>query len=199
MKIKWMNAPLALLLFAVTALAQQQGAAPAGAAPAIAGKKIAVLNTAAFQSRIDEFRTKIEALNKQFEPRVMEIQQLEQRIGTLENTAKAQGVTPAKVAELTEQIESLKREYQRKGEDLQADGNRAREQLLQPVSEKLERFARDYTTRHGITVLVDIANAVNSGNVVWYSTRLDVTEDFIREYNKANPVGAPAASRPPQN
>jgi outer membrane protein len=188
MKFTW--TAVAVLALSAAAFAQQ------GAA-----KKVAGINTSVFQSRIDEFKVKIDTLNRQFEPRVRELEQLAQRIQTLENTAKAQGITPAKVAELTEQTEALKREYQRKGEDLQADGNRAREQALQPISEKLERFARDYTARRGITLLVDIANAVQSGNLVWYDQRLDVTEDFIREYNKANPVtaSAPAATpKPPQ-
>lgn len=191
--MKFTRAVVALLVLGVAAVAQQPGGAPTQAA-----KKIAVINTGVFQSRIDEFKIKIDALNKQFEPRVVEIRQLEQRIATLENTAKAQGITPAKVAELSEQIEALKRDYQRKGEDLQADGNRAREQALQPISEKLERFAQAYTARRGVSLLVDIANAVNSGNVVWYDTRLDLTEDFVKEYNKANPVGAAPATKPGQ-
>jgi hypothetical protein len=32
--------------------------------------------------------------------------------------------------------------------------------------------------------------------VLWFDQRLDVTKDFINEYNKANPV-APAAAAPP--
>ena len=181
-----------LLVLGTAAFAQQTGGAAAASA-----KKIAIINTGYFQTRIDEFRVRMESLNKQFEGRVREITQLEQRIQTLENTAKTPGMTAAKVAELSEQAEALKREYQRKGEDLQADGGRAREQTLQPISEKLERFARDYTNRHGISMLIDIANAINSGNVVWYNPRLDVTEDFIKEYNKANPVAAAPAPKTP--
>src|SRR5690349_4796039 len=126
----------ALLVFSVAASAQT--------AP---GKgRIAVINTTVFQEKIAEFKAKIDALNKQFEPRVRDLEQLGQRIQQMENTIQnGRGtLTPAKIAELSEQMEGLKKEYQRKGEDLQVDGNRVREQALQPVSEKLERFARDY-------------------------------------------------------
>ncbi|MBI3649533.1 MAG: OmpH family outer membrane protein [Acidobacteria bacterium] len=185
---------LALLVLSVAAQAQQ------GAPTAAPGKgKIAVVNTAAFQEGIGEFRAKLEALNKQFEPRIKDLEQLSGRIQSIENTINTQrnALTPAKVAELTEQMETLKREYQRKSEDLQADGNRARDLALQPISEKLEKFAQGYTARKGITVLVDAANAVNSGILLWYDPRLDMTEDFVKEYNKANPAPG-AAPAPPK-
>src|SRR5689334_23924317 len=157
-KIKFAQTIIALLVLGVSAYAQQGAAAPAGKG------KVAVINTGAFQEQIGEFRAKIEALNKQFEPRIRDLDQLATQIKTREDTLKTQGpaLTPAKVAELTEQVESMKREYQRKGEDLQADGGKARDLALQPVSEKLERFAKDYTARKGITVLIDLANAFNS-------------------------------------
>lgn len=178
----------ALLVFSVAASAQT--------AP---GKgRIAVINTTVFQEKIAEFKAKIDALNKQFEPRVRDLEQLGQRIQQMENTIQnGRGtLTPAKIAELSEQMEGLKKEYQRKGEDLQVDGNRVREQALQPVSEKLERFARDYTARKGISILFDLANAVNSNMIVWYDPKMDVTDDFITEYNKANPSAAPSSNPP---
>jgi outer membrane protein len=182
---------LAILLLSLAAFAQQ-GAQPAGKG------KIAVINTAAFQEQVGEFRSKIEALNKQFEPRIKELEQLGGRIQSIENTIKSQGtLSAAKVAELTEQVDSLKRDYQRKSEDLQADGGRARDLALQPISEKLEKFAKLYPAQKGITVLIDLANSLNAGILLWYDPRLDVTEDFIKEYNKANPTPG-AAPAPPK-
>lgn len=184
------------IVFSLFALLVLSVAASAQTAP---GKgRIAVINTTVFQEKIAEFKAKIDALNKQFEPRVRDLEQLGQRIQQMENTIQnGRGtLTPAKIAELSEQMEGLKKEYQRKGEDLQVDGNKAREQSLQPVSEKLERFAKDYTARKGITLLFDLANAVNSNLIVWYDAKMDVTDDFITEYNKANPSTAASANPP---
>jgi Skp family chaperone for outer membrane proteins len=191
-KFKFVYLMIALFAIGGSAMAQTP-AAPAGKG------KIAVINTGVFQEQIGEFKAKLDALNKQFEPRIRELDQLGTQIKTREDTLKSQGsaLTPAKVAELTEQVESMKREYQRKGEDLQADGGKARDLALQPVSEKLERFAREYTARKGITVLIDLANAYNAGLIVWLDQRLDVTEDFIKEYNKANAVPAAGATPKP--
>jgi Skp family chaperone for outer membrane proteins len=192
---------LALTVISVSAFAQQPATNPAKPAPvpaALPKGKIAVINTAAFQDQVDEFKAKVDQLNRQFEPRVKEVQSLADKITALETTLKSQSavLTPARVAEMTENLESMKRDYQRKGEDLQAEGGRARDKAFEPITGKLTKFAEDYTAKHGIVVLVDIANAVQSGTVLWFDPRTDVTQDFVTAYNKANPV-ASAALKPP--
>ena len=169
---------------------------PAGPAELPKGK-VAVINTATFQEQVGEFRAKVDALNRQFESRVKEVQSLADKIGALENTLKSQGqvLNAATVAEKTEQLESMKKEHQRKVEDLQADAGRAREKAFEPITAKLSKFAEDYTARHGIVLLVDIANGVQAGVLVWFDPRTNVTKDFIDEYNKANPVPAAAPAK----
>ena len=86
--------------------------------------------TGVFQQQVEEFKARIDALNRQFEPRVKDVQGLADKINALETTLKSQSgvLAPAKVAEMTENLESMKRDYQRKGEDLQAEAGRARDQ-----------------------------------------------------------------------
>jgi Skp family chaperone for outer membrane proteins len=190
----------ALLALSAGALAQQPAATqtkPAG--PAVLPKgKIAVINTGMFQDQVEEFKAKVEALNRQFEPRVKDVQSLADKINALETTIKTQSgvLTPAKVAEMTENLEAMKRDYQRRGEDLQAEAGRARDKALEPITGKLTKFAEDYTSKRGIIVLVDISNAVQSGTVLWFDPRTDVTTDFIKEYNKANPMATAPAPKP---
>ncbi|HKS43195.1 MAG TPA: OmpH family outer membrane protein [Blastocatellia bacterium] len=214
---------VALLSFAAAASAQQGNPPPtarptvpnnnaprsafsaagnsAGAALLPKGK-IAVINTAAFQQQVLEFKAKLDTLNKQFETRVKEVQGLADRIQALENTIKTQSsaLSATKVAEMTEQVESMKREYQRKGEDLQADANRAKDRAFEPITGKLGKFAEDYTAKRGIVLLIDLANATQAGAIVWFDGRTDITQDFINEYNKANPVPnaapTPAPAKP---
>jgi len=183
----------------VTAIAQTgTGAArPAGGAspniprpaagPAPAKGKIAFVNSAVLQEKLIDYKAKIDELGRQFEPRIKEVQTLNERAVALENTIKAQGgtLTPARVAEMTEQLEGMKRDLTRKQEDLQADGDRARNQQMGPLKDKLQKFLQDFTTRHGITLLIDLSNAVESNTLVWYDRRADVTQQFITEYNQA--------------
>jgi Skp family chaperone for outer membrane proteins len=194
---------LALIIISVSAFAQQPATNQAKPAPgpALLPKgKVAVINTAIFQEQVEEFKAKVAALNRQFEPRVKEVQSLADKINALETTLKSQSgvLTPARVAEMTENLEGMKREYQRKGEDLQAEAGRTRDKAFEPITGKLTKFAEDYTAKHGIVVLVDIANAVQSGTVLWFDPRTDVTQDFVNAYNKANPLTtAPAAAPKP--
>jgi outer membrane protein len=200
MRLKLIFSLAALLTLSAAAMAQQPAAvAGAPTQPFLPKGKVALVNTAAFQEKVGEFRSKIEALNKQFESRVKEVQQLADKINALETTLKSQGqvLAAARVAEMTEQIESMKKDYQRKSEDLQADAGRARDKALGPLTEKLGKFAEEYTSKRGIVLLVDLANAMQSGTLVWYDQRADVTQDFIDQYNKANPVPTSAPAAPP--
>jgi outer membrane protein len=193
---------VAMLGLAASASAQQpaNGTPQAGGAPAMFPKgKIAVIDTGRFQEQVFEFKSKMDALNRQFEPRVKDVQSLGDRIAALETTLKTQSgaLSAAKAAEMTEQLEGMKREYQRKGEDLQADGNRAKQKAFEPISGKLGKFAEQYTAKKGIVLMIDLANAEQAGTVLWFDPRSDVTQDFINEYNKANPVtAAPAPAAP---
>jgi outer membrane protein len=185
-------AVLALQLLGSVALAQQPPSAPPQkTAPVLLPKgKVGVINTSVFQDQVAEFKEKIDGLNRQFDPRVKEVQGLADKINALETTIKSQSgvLTPQRVAEMTENLEGMKRDYQRKTEDLQAEAGRARDKALEPVTAKMGKFAEDYTAKRGIVMLIDIANAVQSGTVLWFDPRADITQDFIKEYNKANPV-----------
>jgi Skp family chaperone for outer membrane proteins len=153
------------------------------------------VNSAVLQEKLTDYKAKIDELGRQFEPRIKEVQTLNDRAVALENTIKAQGasLTPAKVAEMTEQLETMKRDLTRKQEDLQADGDRVRNQQMAPLKEKLQKFLQDFTNRHGITLLIDLSNAVESNTVLWFDQRADVTQQFIAEYNQA--LGQPAATK----
>jgi Skp family chaperone for outer membrane proteins len=195
---------VALATLGIAASAQQvtSGLTPqAGTAPSGLTKgKVAVINTAMFQAQVAEFKARIEALNRQFEPRVKDVQGIADRITALETTVKTQASTlgAAKIAEMAEQIETMKKDYQRKGEDLQAEAGRARDKAFEPIQAKLGKFAEQYTKTRGIVLLVDLANAVQSGTLLWYDPRSDITQDFINEYNKVNPMpGAPPANPKP--
>jgi len=186
---------LRLSLLGVTILAAagiamgQQPAAPSAPKSLVKGK-VAVINTQVLQEQIGEYKAKIDALNRQFEPRMREVQSIVDKINALETTIKTQSgvLTPAKLGEMNEQLEQMKREQKRKSEDLEQDGQRAQVQTLAPVKEKLQKFLQDFTVKRGITVLWDLGNAVEANAMVWYDQRADVTQDFIKEYNQANPV-----------
>jgi hypothetical protein len=84
----------------------------------------------------------------------------------------------------------MKVDYQRKATDVQESAKREQEKIFTPFSEKLRKFAAEFTAKREIVILVDLGNA--GGALLWYDPRADVTKDFVAEYNKANPVSSPA-------
>jgi Skp family chaperone for outer membrane proteins len=99
-------------------------------------------------------------------------------------------------------LDEKKRKGQREVEDLQADYGKALEVATKPVRDKLSQFVNSYATQRGIVMIIDLPVSYQNGVLAYWNPSTDVTDDFIAEYNKANPVpgGAPAsqpASKPP--
>jgi Skp family chaperone for outer membrane proteins len=196
--INLLLAGLVLALLATLGLGQTAGG-PAAAASSGQKTKIAFINSAELQAKLNDYKQKVDELNHQFEPRVKEIQTLIDRINALETTIKTQSgvLPPAKIAEMTDQLNEMKVQQKRKAEDLQADGERARNQQLAPFKEKLQKFLQQFTAKHDISLLVDLANGLESNTIVWFDPRADLSAAFIAEYNAANPVPASATAPKP--
>ena len=98
---------------------------------------------------------------------------------------------------------ALKRDGTRKQEDLKNDYDKALESATKPVRDKLYQFLNNYTTKNSITMVINLAAAAQSGTLAFWDPKSDVTEEFINEYNKANPVpgmtATPPAGKPATN
>ncbi|PYP87349.1 MAG: hypothetical protein DMF61_10055 [Blastocatellia bacterium AA13] len=194
-----MNIKIVLTAFVLVAAAPSvfaQQPATQAKPPAAAAKRFALINSGVLQEQIGEYKAKIDELNRRYEPQVKGLQDQADRINALETTIKSQSnvLTPARVAEMTEQLAQMKREYQRKAEDLQAEGERTKNQALEPVKKKMGAFMQDFAAKRGIAVMIDLAAAFESNNIIWYDTRVDVTQEFVAEYNKANPSAGHTAA-----
>ena len=178
-------------------------AAPATAAPAGgtgAEGKVALLNTAAFRQGITELKAKLDQLNSEFEPRRKEVEALENEVNNLKNKIQTQGSTVSVqvrnqwVEEGTEKEKRLKRLQ----EDYQALGDKRLSEVSGPIYEKVGKFLEGYCQQRGIVMVIEGGAASNAGVLLFAAPVTDVTQDFMAEYNKANPGGAaPAAAKKP--
>lgn len=181
------------LLIGMTSLAlaqQPQGAAQTTAAPTPPRGKVAVVDSTAFRTDVDEFREKIAELNRQLESRNKDVRDLADKIMALESTLQNQRqiLSASRISEMTGNLDTMKRDYQRKATDLRAYAAKEQTAALEPLLAKLGQFAGEYSAKREIVLLIDLGNAVQSRALIWHSDRIDVTKDFIAEYNKANPV-----------
>lgn len=194
----------AAFLVAVTALpasAQQQrtaaAATPAAASSAaIPESKIALINTDAFGDEKQGITRLVNAVKKvdgEFTPRRTELQGLKAQIDklTADIQATANVATPATIQQKTEQLESMKRDYQRKGEDAQAAYNKRLQESVGPLYEDIGKSLDAFARGRGITLLLDAAKIGPA--ILSAVDAMDVTRAFIADYNSKNPATASAA------
>jgi Skp family chaperone for outer membrane proteins len=191
-------AALVVMSLAAGASAQQPPQTTGGNIP---DGKVAVINTQAFPERIGELKQKYEQVNAQFQDRYKKLQDLDKEVQTLtsELATKVGSLTQEKAQEMKDDLETKKRLGQREAEDFQAAYNKALDATTKPVRDKLAQFIQNYATQRGVTVIIRLAEAYQAGILAFSATSVDLTDDFINEYNKANPVpaGAPAAQPRP--
>lgn len=194
-KIKF--AALAAIILAVTATsARAQQAAPAGAAGAIPDGKVAVINTTAFPAQIGELKQKYDQVDNQFKDRSQKIQAQQTTLNQLENElrTKREALTPDRVQQMQEEYTVGKKRLERDLEDARTDYDRAVDAATKPVRDKLFQFLQKYAQQRGIVMIFNLAGAAQTGSLAYWNPGADVTQDFITEYNKANPV--PTAAQP---
>jgi len=205
MKTKFLSLLILLLGLTASALAQTQGARPntnAPATPAPAGPvpmaKIAMLDLAVLRDGVAELKQRYEKLNAEFASRGNELTSmqtsLEAKAKMLSDTSK---MTQQQVAKLSDEYQSLKKELERKQEDYEALANKRAKEETDPVYTKVLGFLETYSKQRGITIVFEATAARETQSIVFRAEPVDITDDFIKEYNKANPVApaAPAATK----
>jgi len=159
--------------------------------------KIAFVNTTAFRVGIVEFRAALEALNKEFEPKNNELEGLQKQIEDFKNKVEKEG--PKAQASVRdgwmEQGAQLEKTLKRKTEDYQALFQRRGQEVVRPILDKINKFFDQYCQQRNIVMALERQVADNGNLLVWMAPAADITEDFMNEYNKANPSSTPAAPK----
>ncbi len=169
--------------------------APGPSAPAQTGGtgaegKVAIVFFAAFREGVQEMKAKLDSLNAEFEPKNKAIQSLRDRIQNLNNQIQTQGgtVQPAVRAQWADEAADKDKQLKRLTEDTEAEAKKRFEDIGNPVQEKILRFLDTYALQRGI-VMVFEGGALQQGALVLFAaTATNITDDFMKEYNKANPV-----------
>jgi Skp family chaperone for outer membrane proteins len=159
--------------------------------------KIAFINTAAFRVGIGEFKTTLEALNKEFEPQNKELEGLQKQIEDLKNKVQNEGAKaqPSVRDGWIEQGTQLEKTLKRKTEDYQTLFQRRGQEIVGPVMEKINKFFDQYCQQRNIVMVMERQVADSSNLLVWMAPPAEITEDFMNEYNKAHPSSTPAAPK----
>jgi outer membrane protein len=194
------SALLSLVAFAQTTpqpprSTPQNPSAPGGGGGAQG--KIAFINTAAFRVGIGEFKTTLEALNKEFEPQNKELEGLQKQIEDLKNKVQNEGAKaqPSVRDGWIEQGTQLEKTLKRKTEDYQTLFQRRGQEIVGPVMDKINKFFDQYCQQRNIIMVMERQVADSSNLLVWMAPPAEITEDFMNEYNKAHPSSTPATPK----
>lgn len=187
---------------AATAPATPTPGAPSTAATQLPTSKMAVIYTDLFldqKSGITKFNAVLTKLNGEFQKIKDELTQMQQRAQTLQDEiTKLQQAGPGvpvdqrAVQVKVDQLEQLKKDIQRKGEDAQAAYNRRRQELFAPLQDEIGKALEAFAKARGINAIIDGTQVP----LLYAAESIDITRAFIIEFNSKNP--ATAATTPPE-
>jgi outer membrane protein len=168
---------------------------PASEAGNGAQGKIAIINTGAFRVGIGEFKTTLDALNKEFEPQNNELLSLQKQIDDLKNKlqTQSQNVQPSVANGWMEQGAELEKTLKRKSEDIQSLFQKRGMEVVGPIWDKINQFFNQYCQQRNIAIVMERSGS--DSLIVWAPPSADITEDFMKEYNKAHPSSTPALKK----
>jgi len=195
-------------VLALTSASAQQATRPAAGAPAStpaatsgasSTNAIGIVNTAAFgdpKSGVTRLVNALAGVNREFQPRQTELQTLAQRLQAIaDDVQKTQGVAqPAELDRKRQQAEQLQIELTRKREDAQRAYERRLGEVVTPIENDINTALTAFARQRNLSMVINVSQLPNA--VLVLNDSMDLTRDFIAEYNRRNPATA-AATTPP--
>jgi outer membrane protein len=122
-------------------------------------------------------------LEAKYKPRQAELEKIEKELLEIQQKLQAGAgkLTPQEEGDLTAQGQRRQREMQRTGEDLQADVNRERTDILGGASRRMQEAIQKMAEEKGLDIVLERTNAL------YVRSTLDLTNEAIAAYDKAHP------------
>ncbi len=194
----------ALILFGATSVFAQPPAtqnkpaatpATSSATGDVPKGKVAVIFSAAFQDQkqgIAKFSVLLNKLNSEFQKLQDDLNQTAKTIQALQEEIKklqqsTAPVDPKSVQAKIDQLDQMKKDYQRRGEDGQAAYQKRRQDLFLPLQDEVGKALDVYAKSLGVKLVID---ASQIEGILYASDAIDITRAFISDYNSKNPATA---------
>ena len=157
--------------------------------------KVAVIFSAAFQDPklgIAKFNVLLTQLNSKYQKTQDELNNTAKTINSLQDEVKklqesTAPVSPQTIQQKLDQIDQMKKDYQRRGEDAQANYQRERQQVFAPLQDDVGKALDAFAKARGITLVIDASQVEG---ILYAADGIDITKAFISEYNSKNPATA---------
>jgi outer membrane protein len=178
---------------AAAAPASAPAAAPAAAAPLPGINKVGIINIQGAIVASNEGRRDLEALDKKFDPKRTELQNLNKEIEDLKKQLNTQGdkMNEDTRNNLVRNLETKQKAMQRASEDAQNEYQQQQSEVAQRILQKMapviDKFAKD----NQFSLLIDVSQPWPQGQVLWFGANADVTKAVVDLYNAQSGVAAP--------
>lgn len=133
-------------------------------------------------------------LETQFQPRQTELRTMQtnlEKIASQIQTTQAVA-KPEEIQRLREQAETMQLEIQRKGQDAQRDYEKRAAEVLAPIQTTINEALVEYARGRGFNMILN-ATAL-AGQIIPLSSTMDITQEFIADFNRKNPATAAATT-----
>ncbi|HSB28035.1 MAG TPA: OmpH family outer membrane protein [Pyrinomonadaceae bacterium] len=182
-----------------TRLSTNNSSNPLNLPPTVAAASlIAIVDSGEFTEQktgINRVVSALAQLNAKYDGVNKEIKDMQTRLNTLRSDIqnKRQVQDPKITQQQSDQAEQLDLQIKRKAEDAQASFQKEMNTAMGPLQTDIGNALDAYAKAHGILLIID-ANRVP---LIYADASIDITKDFIAEYNKTHPATTPAAPTRP--
>ena len=152
---------------------QAQGVQPA---------KVAIINAQKAVADTQEIKKAQASLETKFRPRQQAIETLQGQLQSIQSQLNTPNLDPNKEAQLRSDGTLKQKELQRLGEDLQADVNAERQDVLGRSGRQMTEIVKKLAEQRGLDIVIDITNTI------YFKPTLDITAEATAAYDKAYPV-----------
>jgi len=151
---------------------------------ASAQSKVAIINLQRAVLDSAEIKKASAEMEARYKPRTSQLEQLQKELAAISQNLQTNAgkLTPQAEADITAQGQRKQRELTRLTEDLQADVDRERNEILSRSSQRMQEVVKKLAEEKGIDVVTDISNTV------YFKPALEITTESIAAYDKAHPV-----------
>jgi len=156
----------------------------ASLAAASAQTKVGIINVQNAILDTAEIKKAQVELEARYKPRQQKVEALQKELTDLQNKIQTMGdkMQPAALQEMQVTGQKKQRELQRLTEDLQADVDRERNEILQKSGSRMQEVVKKLAEEKGLDVIMDVASTL------YFKPTLELTKDAVTAYDKAYPA-----------
>ena len=150
--------------------------------PASAQVKVGIVNFQRAVLGTSEMKKASNDLMLKYKPQQDELEKLQRDLAEIQARLQDPKTPPAAAVDLQAEGQRKQREAKRVTEDVQADAEKDRNDILQRTTQRMTDVVKKLADEKGLDVVVD------SANIVFFKPALEITEESIAAYDRTYPV-----------